>query len=76
MDATFEPTGEIMAERRTVVLQAAEERGLLGAKDRTVGGRLPDALVEQAKRVHGTQRAKRIRVWLSASEGRTRRVSS
>jgi hypothetical protein len=53
MDATFETTGEIMSERRTVVLQAAEERGLLGAKDRMVGGRLPDALVEQAKRVSG-----------------------
>jgi hypothetical protein len=53
MDATFETTGEIMSERRTVVLQAAEERRLLGAKDRMVGGRLPDALVEQAKRVSG-----------------------
>jgi hypothetical protein len=53
MDAEFETTGEIMSERRTVVLQAAEERGLLGAKDRMVGGRLPDALVEQAKRASG-----------------------
>jgi len=53
MDAEFEKAEEIMSQRRAVILHAAEERGLLGAKDRTVGGRLPGALVEQAKRVSG-----------------------
>jgi hypothetical protein len=39
--------------RRTALLRAAEERGLLGAKDRQMGGRFSEALVEQAKRVSG-----------------------
>jgi len=40
-------------ERRHAVLRAAEERGLLGAKARQLGGRFSDALAEQAKRVSG-----------------------
>ena len=38
-------------ERRTVLVRAAEERGLLGSKDRHIGGRFSDALVREAKRV-------------------------
>jgi hypothetical protein len=53
MDAEIETTGDLMSERRAVVLQVAEERGLLGANDRIVGSRMPDALVEQAKRASG-----------------------
>ena len=40
-------------ERRTVLVRAAEERGLLGSKDRHIGGRFSDALVQEAKRVSG-----------------------
>lgn len=41
------------AERRTALLHAAEARGLLGAKDRHLGGRFSETLVEAAKRVSG-----------------------
>jgi len=40
-------------ERRAAVIRAAEERGLLGSKDRQLGGRFSDALVDEAKRVSG-----------------------
>ncbi len=40
-------------ERRAAAIRAAEERGLLGSKDRQLGGRFSDALVEEAKRVSG-----------------------
>jgi hypothetical protein len=40
-------------DRRTILVQAAEERGLLGSKDRQMGGRFSEALVEEAKRVSG-----------------------
>jgi hypothetical protein len=39
--------------RQAATLRAAEEMGLLGPKDRQLGGRFPAALVEQAKRVTG-----------------------
>ena len=39
--------------RRAAVIQAAEERSLLGPRHRQMGGRFPDALVEVAKRVSG-----------------------
>jgi hypothetical protein len=39
--------------RRTILVQMAEERGLLGAKGRQMGGRFSEALVEEAKRVSG-----------------------
>lgn len=39
--------------RREALLQAAEERGLLGSKDRQMGGRFSETLVEAAKRVSG-----------------------
>jgi hypothetical protein len=40
-------------ERRAVFIRAAEERGLLGSKDRQLGGRFSDALIDEAKRVSG-----------------------
>lgn len=40
-------------ERRTAILRAAEERGLLGSRDRQMAGRFPHPLVEAAKRVSG-----------------------
>lgn len=40
-------------ERRAAAIRAAEERGLLGSKDRQLGGRFSDALIEEAKRVSG-----------------------
>jgi hypothetical protein len=40
-------------ERREATIRAAEERGLLGSKDRQVGGRFSDALIDEAKRVSG-----------------------
>lgn len=40
-------------ERQSMLVQAAQERGLLGAKDRQLGGRFSDTLIEEAKRVSG-----------------------
>jgi len=40
-------------DHRALVLQAARENGLLGPKQRTMGGRFPEALIQQAKRVSG-----------------------
>jgi hypothetical protein len=48
--------GQAIAERgrrRAVLIRAAEERGLLGSKDRQLGGRFSDALIDEAKRVSG-----------------------
>ena len=41
--------------RRAGVLAAAGALGLIGAKDRTIGGRVPTALVEAAKARSGLQ---------------------
>lgn len=40
-------------DRRTALVHAAEERGLLGRKSLHMGGRFSEALVEQAKRASG-----------------------
>jgi hypothetical protein len=40
-------------EQTTAAIQAAQERSLLGSRDRRLGGRFSDALVEEAKRVSG-----------------------
>ena len=40
-------------DQRALVLQAAQESGLLGPKQRTMAGRFSDALIQQAKRVSG-----------------------
>lgn len=42
-------------ERHTDVLATAREQGLLGAKDKTISGRVPSALVEAAKTRSGMQ---------------------
>jgi len=52
------PDGQIKREtkipyRRAVLMKAAEDQGLLGPKDRTIGGRVPDALLQEAKRNSG-----------------------
>jgi hypothetical protein len=39
--------------RQAAILRAAEARGLLGSKDRHLGGRFSDTLVEAAKRASG-----------------------
>lgn len=43
----------VRRERLAATMQAADERGLLGTKDRQLGGRFSEALVEEAKRVSG-----------------------
>ena len=53
MDVASRKAEKITSQRQTIILRAAEERGLLGAKDHMVEGKLPGALVEQAKRVSG-----------------------
>ncbi len=40
-------------ERQAALMRAAREHGLLGSKDRQIGGRFSDTLVEEAKRVSG-----------------------
>ena len=42
-------------DRQTGVLTTAREEGLLGARDRTIGGRVPSPLVEAAKARSGIQ---------------------
>jgi hypothetical protein len=42
-------------ERSTVVVAAARDMGLIGAKDKSIGGRVPSALVEAAKARSGLQ---------------------
>jgi hypothetical protein len=39
--------------RLAAFIQAAEDRGLLGSKDRQLGGRFSGALIDEAKRVSG-----------------------
>jgi hypothetical protein len=41
--------------RMTGILATAREEGLLGARDRTIGGRVPAPLVEAAKARSGIQ---------------------
>jgi hypothetical protein len=43
----------VRRERLAAIMRAAEERGLLGNKDRQLGGRFSEALVEEAKWVSG-----------------------
>jgi hypothetical protein len=42
-------------DRRARLLATAREHGLIGTKDRTIGGRVPTALVEAAKARSGVQ---------------------
>jgi hypothetical protein len=42
-------------DRRAGVLATARQHGLIGSKDRTIGGRVPSALVEAAKARSGIQ---------------------
>lgn len=42
-------------DRPASVLAAARQQGLIGTKDRTIGGRVPSALVEAAKARAGIQ---------------------
>ena len=42
-------------DRRARVLASAREEGLLGTRDRTIGGRVPTPLVEAAKMRSGIQ---------------------
>jgi len=41
------------SERRAAAIQEARHRGLIGSKDRQLGGRFSNALVDEAKRVSG-----------------------
>ncbi len=43
----------VQAAEIEAILNAAEARGLLGAKDRQMGGRFPAALVDAAQRASG-----------------------
>jgi hypothetical protein len=45
----FDWSGPLPPDRRTSVLEAARQQGLIGIKDRTIGGRVPTALVDTAK---------------------------
>jgi hypothetical protein len=45
---------ELGRERRDAVLKAAEEQGLLGPRDTTIGGRVPVRLLERARERSGT----------------------
>ena len=45
----FDWPDPLMADRRANVLAAAGELGLIGAKDKMIGGRVPSGLLEMAK---------------------------
>jgi hypothetical protein len=49
MDDTIRP------DRQTGILATARDEGLLGVRDRTIGGRVPTPLVEAAKARSGIQ---------------------
>ena len=51
---------QVAADRWEATTKAARELGLLGAKDRSLGGRFPRALVEAAKRVTGIEEDTRL----------------
>lgn len=55
MSVDFDWPGPPQPDRRAGVLSVARDRGLIGAKDRTLGGRVPSALVEAAKARSGIQ---------------------
>ena len=46
-------TDDPRLDRRAAVLHDVEERGLLGPKDGTIGGRVSRALLDEAKRMTG-----------------------
>jgi hypothetical protein len=52
---SFDWTGAPRPNRRTGTLTAAHQLGLIGTKDKTIGGRVPSALVEAAKARSGIQ---------------------
>jgi hypothetical protein len=52
----------IRMERQTGVLTTAREEGLLGARDRTIGGRVPSPLVAAAKARSGIQSDSKVAV--------------
>ncbi len=51
----FEFPAAARPDRRASVLAAVRQQGLIGNKDRTIGGRVPTALVEAAKARSGIQ---------------------
>lgn len=52
--ATVDPV-RIGRKRREAALKAAEEEGLLGPRDGTIGGRVPTKLLERAKQRSGAE---------------------
>jgi hypothetical protein len=53
MSETEKPAASQHHERQAAMVRAATKLGLLGSKDRQMGGRFSDALVAEAKRVSG-----------------------
>jgi hypothetical protein len=51
----FDWSDQPQSGRPASVLAAARQQGLIGTKDRTIGGRVPSALVEAAKARSGIQ---------------------
>ena len=51
----FDWSGPTVPDRRAGVLASARQMGLIGTKDKTIGGRVPSALVEAAKARSGIQ---------------------
>jgi hypothetical protein len=55
VSVAFDFQDEPRPDRRSATLAAVRAQGLMGAKDRTIGGRVPSALVEAAKSRSGIQ---------------------
>ncbi len=55
VSAEFEWPEEPRRDRRSIILETAKQQGLIGARDKTIGGRVPSALVEAAKARSGIQ---------------------
>ncbi len=76
-------------DRREAVLKAAEEQGLLGPRDVTIGGRVPTKLLERARERSGAASTSELLIyalgkvalednfgaWLAANKGRIPRGS-
>jgi len=55
INVEFDWPARLPPDRRVNILAEARQQGLIGARDRTIGGRVPSALVEAAKTRSGIQ---------------------
>ena len=63
----LDPDGvRIASERRAAALEIAEREGLLGPRDRSIGGRVPSRLLDRALQLSGTASTTELLVYALA----------